>query len=297
MKIVDQCVICDSNDLTSYDTLCSLFLAERVWQSKPFPVKLLHCNDCRFTFYNVRPENDELEKLYHDYRSPEYQKQRERFEKHYTKELNDSIGNNRMELEERKRNMFSIINGRFEIKNVKNVLDYGGDKGQFIIDEFNAADRYVYDISNCPLLPGINRVFNTSESDEKKFDFIMCCHVLEHVPNPHEIIENILKFSHKDTKFYFEVPYNFHPFFIKTFIKIFPSNGRLFHFYAKIRTRSLIDVFFQMHEHINFFSIASLTRLFEIHRLQTEYVAVKKIGVNNHSKILSCYVTMKNTNE
>jgi SAM-dependent methyltransferase len=297
MKSVDNCIICGSNDLINFITKCSPFLAKRIWDSRPFDVKLVHCKNCDFTFYNPRPDDEELERLYKNYREPEYQKQREKYDKGYTKELNDSIGNDKTEIEERKSNMLSVIKGRFAIKKVRNVLDFGGDRGQFIIDEFDAADRYVYDISGAPLLPTIKRITDIAESDKKKFDFIMCCHVLEHVPDPNELIERIMKFSHKETKFYFELPSQLPPLmtgvFLMLFFKFISSNGRIFRFYAKIRQRSIEDSFFQMHEHINYFSIVSLKRLLESNGLNVEYIAIRKIPLSAGNKLLCCYATMK----
>jgi len=296
MKSVENCVICGSNDLTGYDTYCTPFIAERIWNAAPFPVKLLHCNNCDFIFYSPRPEDNELEKLYKNYRGPEYQKQREKFEKGYTKELNESIGNNRLEVEERKSNMSAFLEGRFDTGKVKSVLDYGGDKGQFILDEFNTAERYVYEISDNPLCPGIKRIVDISESEDKKFDFILCCHVLEHASNPHFIINRIKKFSYKNTKFYFEVPVLFPSMFkgdlINMFFKIL-SFPIILHIYSKITDYPEKTAFFPMHEHINFFSLRSLKQLLELHDLSVEVVSARKTHFGVCDRILSCYAKMK----
>ena len=208
MKSVNRCIICDSTNLISHNTTCSPFLAERIWNSKFVRVNLVHCNNCDFTFYNPRLDYEETYRLYKNYRGSEYQQQREKYEKWYTKDINNSIGNNAVEIEDRKSNMSDLIKGRFDTNLVGNILDYGGDKGQFICDEFAFADRYVYDISNVPLLPGIKRISDITESAGKKFDFIMCCHVLEHVSDPDEVIDKIMQFSHVGTKFYFELPFD-----------------------------------------------------------------------------------------
>ena len=296
MKSVENCVICGSNDLTGYDTYCTPFIAERIWNSAPFPVKLLHCNKCDFIFYSPRPEESELEKLYKNYRGLEYQQQREKFEKWYTKEVNESIGNNKLEIEERKSNMSAFLAGRYDNGKVKSVLDYGGDKGQFIPDEFSGADRYVYDISNNPLCPEIKRIVDISESEEKKFDFIFCCHVLEHVPYPNEVIDRVLKFSHKNTKFYFEVPIDLPLFlngvFLNYFFKFFSSHAML-HLYSKIRQRHDANAFFPMHEHINFFTRVSMRRLLELRGLKVDYIAIQEIQLSACNRILSCYATRK----
>jgi hypothetical protein len=270
MKSVENCVICGSNDLTGYNTYCTPFLAERIWNTVPFPVLLLHCNNCDFIFYSPRPDESELELLYKNYRGPEYQKQREKFEKGYTKELNESTGNNKLEIEERKSIMSCFLAGRFDTGKVKSVLDYGGDRGQFIPDEFNAADRYVYDISNNPLCPGIKRIVDLSESTDKQFDFILCCHVLEHASNPHIIINRIKEFSHKNTKFYFEVPLH-SPSMLKS---------------------DLINIFFKILSFRQYCIFIQKSQI-ALHGLSVEVVSIQKMHISSCPRILSCYAKMK----
>lgn len=294
MKNVECCIICGSTNLINYDTMCSQFLAERIWNSKSFNVKLSHCNNCDFTFYNPRPDDKELDRLYNGYRSNEYQKQREKYESYYTKDFNESIVND-IEIDGRKLNMSSIINKYINIKEIHNLLDYGGDKGQFITDDFKFIDRYIFDISNVDILPGIKKINYISESDNKKFDFIMCCHVLEHVSNPSEIINNILKFSHNGTKFYFELPYDSHkvltPIYINIFFKFFKMNSFIYKLYFKLIKRMECEPLFQMHEHINYFSIKSLQRLLELNGLKVEYISIKKLPLTMFSEMLCCYAT------
>ena len=287
MKNVNGCIICGSPDLTGYTTVCSPFLAERIWNTGHVRVQLVHCNACGITFYNPRLNDNELERLYKDYRSPGYQRQRERHEPWYTREAN----NTETEIDERTSNISDIFARRCDAGQVRTVLDYGGDRGQFIPGEFAHADRYVYDISNVPLLPGIKRVSDITT----KFDIIMCCHVLEHVSDPHEVIDRIMQFSHSGTKFYFELPADLPLLLTPRFINVFFAvvNSRAAKLYFRIVNRPDGVVFCRMHEHINYFSGKSLEMLLESHGMNVEYIAVRDVRMSACSKQICCYATVE----
>ena len=129
-------------------------------------------------------------------------------------------------------------------------------------------NKYVFDLSRVPTMGDIKRINDISESKSKKFDLITCCHVLEHVSSPIEVLEQIKCFSHEDTIFYLEVPLEdpfdiqlisskslFH-YFIK---KIMFMNPNFYNFIRYLKRGEDIS----MHEHVNFFSVKSLTKLLE----------------------------------
>jgi len=238
-------------------------------------------------FFNPRPTDEELSKLYADYRSEEYQKQRYRHEKWYTAEINQSIGKNSVEVMNRKANLRTILQSLMNLQDIESVLDYGGDSGQYIIDELIHAEKWVYDISNAPLLPGIKRLNNLEDNRILKFDLIMCCHVLEHVPYPLEIVERIKELSHKDTIFYFELPYKA-PWFSKSVIK--QGINRLFYIHpnlTKFAYRQHLMHRTQMHEHINYFLPSSLANMLEICGLKVRYLESKQINVGRGTARIS----------
>ena len=167
----DTCVICNSNNLNKYSAIVSPFLAERIWGIKSFPLKLFWCKDCDFIFYNLRPNDHEVSRLYNNYRDHAYQKQREKHEKWYTEQINHLISGD-TELKNRKAATYEIIKSHIDMHQVNTILDYGGDRGQFIIDEFTNATKYVYDISNVNPVAGVNTINNKTDISQK-FDFIM----------------------------------------------------------------------------------------------------------------------------
>ena len=83
------------------------------------------------------------------------------------------------------------------------VLDYGGDRGQFIPDGVGT-ERYVYELSNATPVAGVTRLASV---DNREFDFVMLAHVLEHCSEPKQILEGLKRLGHEGALFYFEVPF------------------------------------------------------------------------------------------
>jgi len=278
MKYVDKCVICNSRNLSAYNAATAPFIASRVWDSKPFKVKLFHCRNCDFVFFNLRMQENEMAALYKDYRDETYQHQRNSFEKWYTKEINEKIGNNPTEIRNRNKNLSDILLKTTDVTKIKTVLDFGGDKGQFIPEVLRSAEKYVYDISGITPNQGVKSIQDLSESRSLKFDLIMCCHVLEHVPYPPEILEQIKRFSRKDSIYYFEVPFD-SPF---QFQNILSFKNIIKHFLYSVLPiykciRFIFSRSFEMHEHVNFFSVNSLKNLMDVSGLKVQYISVRPI--------------------
>ena len=269
---VGKCIICGSKKLDKFNAECSPFLAERIFGTGVFDVTLFHCTNCDFAFYGPRLENTELDKLYDGYRGDDYQNQRQKFEPGYTKEINNSLGKSDIEINLRNSNMVKFLMGfNFDYSKIKSVLDYGGDEGQFIPREFGDIEKYVYEISGVPLRDGVKRISDLN--CRKKFDFIMCCNVLEHVSDPHEIINNIGGFSHPGTLVYIELPMD-SPLrtYIRRFaIAAFQRYPTLFRAYSKFSGSGKAVLKLVMHEHINHFGRKSVRRLFDLHGICTLY--------------------------
>jgi SAM-dependent methyltransferase len=83
------------------------------------------------------------------------------------------------------------------------MLDYGGADGSHIPEQFNNVKKFVYDISDVPLIDGVER-FDFTE--DKLFDLITCSHILEHVSTPTKIVADIKRIANANSFFYFEVP-------------------------------------------------------------------------------------------
>ena len=201
-------------------------------------------------------------RLYSSYRDEDYQRMRQRYEPSYTIEINRSIGNDAEEIRIRKDNLRRMLSASGDISSIKNVLDYGGDRGQFIPDEFSGIDLYVYEISGVEPLSGVIKLASMDECKKRTYDFIMCCHVLEHVPAPMEEMRDIVSLAHKGTTIYLEVPvdslwdipyrkymYLAHGMLLKSFPGMANFAARF------VKTPA------QMSEHINLFTSKSMRKL------------------------------------
>lgn len=262
MKDVSSCPICSSSEFVTYPAMVSGFLAERIWGKEPWKVELRLCRGCHFAFFNPRLEPQELARLYQGYRDEEYQRMRERHEPNYTKEFNASLGS----VEEqtvRKGLLKNYLGSERELDEIRSVLDFGGDRGQFIIDELRAADRYVYEVSGTTPEPGIISLKSLDECGKRRYDLIMCCHVLEHVPDPLVEMGQITELADESTLIYVELPYG-SPFdlepttFKKRIFRLISSNHAL-----TVLLLKMMKSQFLMHEHINYFDESSLNKLME----------------------------------
>jgi hypothetical protein len=293
MKDVKECIICGSKEFEHYRAMVAPFLAERIWKKKSLTVQLIRCKKCGVYFFNPRLEDYETEILYKNYRDDQYQQQRYKHEQWYTKEMNELIGKNNIELMNRKNNLYNILSKNIDISSIKSVLDFGGDKGQFIIDELSSANRYVYDVSGIEPNKGITKLTSLSECNKYKYDLIMCCHVLEHVSYPNEILQDIKSLSDKNTIVYIEVPFE-SPFITGKFkrwgssLKILIKNP-----FKLIKTvLSLININMPrawMHEHVNFFTIDSMRELMQINGFKVITIETQEIDLGwTKSNIISC---------
>lgn len=229
MYQINHCLACLSTEVELHPAHFARFIA---WHTSGHPVDSdlatvgMKCTKCSFVASVDRFDQQETKNLYNNYRGKEYTRIRNICEPNY-QEL--TFGE-----EYRKQRQIGIqkLLEQIDVDQIHTVLDYGGDNGSMIPDCVSNAKKYMFDLSSNNTLPGIQKY---TPDIEKTFDFLMCCHVLEHQSSPADLLAELKKCAHEDTLFYFEIPNNPDPY-IGTF-----------------------------HEHINFFNIQSLTALLERH--------------------------------
>jgi hypothetical protein len=259
---------------------------------------LCHCRACGFAYYNPRLESDEMRRLYDGYRDIKYQKMRQRHEPRYTEKFNSALGSDPQELRTRKDLLRDFLKLEKNLDKIKSVLDYGGDRGQFIIDELSDAERYVYEISGVTPDPGIISMQNIDDCKTRKYNLIMCSHVLEHLPDPLNEFRQVVELADEDTLIYIELPYET-PF---GDISLGLKREIIGKMYDLISTSpSLVDFIFRrllnnykMNEHINFFNGQSLRKMMDLLGLEILRLDVPstKIGPFQIS-ILRCLLRKK----
>jgi hypothetical protein len=224
--------------------------------------KFFFCEVCSGAFFDYRYSPLEMARLYQNYRDENYVKLRRKWEPWYTKDFNDAhntdyfVGKRKIALQ----NFLLSL----EISNFETIVDVGGDFGQFIPDLGVNNNKYVLDLSEQPLIPGIRRINSLQEL--KEIDLIIYAHVLEHVDSPltelkkltdnsrfvyvevPEGIPEINKIRKSKILYLFNLATSFEPRLWGRFSK--PSGGRI-----------MKSKFLRQSEHINFFNEQTFTEM------------------------------------
>ena len=219
----EACILCGSECVESMAHFAD-FIIEREFLGNPPETKLITCKNCGCSFSSYRPNDEEMMRLYAGYRNEDYFNLRHSYEPEYTKEINEkTLQSDYIKL--RQDQLYEFVSEYFTGDGL--IADYGGDEGQFIPRQFHGVGKYVFDISDNKIVDDVERIKDVNEFCRRKWDFVMCCHLLEHVSNPREIIANMVGGAKLGGYIYIEVPYE------KSY-KVYSD--------------------YEFHEHINFYS-------------------------------------------
>lgn len=196
------------------------------------------CRSCTFVQTKIPFPDESLAGLYADYRADSYNRERIRLEPSYAAIARD-VGLCRQEIDARTIGLSQWLTTRIAPEPGFSMLDYGGADGKFLPDLPGV--KYVFEISNIPPVPGIIRI--PKESDLTAYSYVQLAHVLEHVTNPLLLTKKAASIVKPGGHLYIEVP-----------IEI--SDHDLNRLLAGDRTVSLF-----IHEHINRYSVRSMTEL------------------------------------
>lgn len=163
---------------------------------------VLICPSCTFEFSEFRLTEEEEIKYYTDYRGSMYDQQRKICTPFYEdiKHLFDEPSYK----QNRRKAVSDLVSKYIDPLQIKTVLDYGGDDGSLIPNTFINANKFVYDLSNRPL---IDDVLFYNLDDDAKFDLVICSHVLEHKSDPSDLMHQLKSTMHESSFLYIEVPY------------------------------------------------------------------------------------------
>lgn len=234
----NKCILCNGENIKKYRAgFCSFFKERMFGQGEDVQTELIYCPDCDFYYSSIRPTDEQQAKYYSGYKNDEYQKRRQYFEPDYTPEFNYNLGHDKSReglIDKFIKDYISNAN-----ETITNVLDYGGDSGQYIPHIFKDKKKYIYDVSGAKSLDDIICIDNEKDLKNIKWDFILLSHVIEHVSNPLEFIEKVLDIMPIGCYLYIEVPY-------ETYMKDDIQNQRPVY----------------IHEHIDFFRTRTFDKLF-----------------------------------
>lgn len=205
MYQIEQCPCCEREMSKTCPALLAPFIAERVLERPSEVCALMTCPTCGFRCFDARFDEDEMGRLYRGYRGEAYFKTRHRWEPWYTRKVNEGLSTDTGELRTRKRNAYKLISRCLGGVPPARILDYGGDRGQFIPDEWSG-ERYVFEVSGRAPLPGIKAIDDPVELKGATFDLVMLCQVLEHLSDPAAQLGQLADLLGEAGALYVEVP-------------------------------------------------------------------------------------------
>jgi SAM-dependent methyltransferase len=208
-------------------------------------------------FYNPRLDDEEAKRLYADYRLPEYQQMRHASEPWYTVKFNAGLAAHAA-YERRRPILAAILRQHIGDREIRRILDYGGDRGDLVRGLVDGAEAFVYDISGIPAVDGVTA---TSEPARCKADLIINSNVLEHAGFPRLLFGDIVKATPPGGIVYLEVPRE-SPFGLARMFRRVAQVGIVGLTHPGLARHLLRPAsLYMMHEHINYFSEQSLATL------------------------------------
>jgi hypothetical protein len=261
MHIARQCICCASEALEKSPAVLMPFVAHRVFGWTPVEItpdwglrtaptghayplcNSVECQACGTLFLDIRFDGTEMDALYGGYRGPEYATERERFEPgylaHNAEILVRSGGTKEQE---------AFLAPHVPVR--PRVLDWGGDSGAHTPFRGTAGVLHVFDVSGHAVVEGASAV-GRSEIAAGAYDLVVLSHVLEHIPEPADLLADVRPVLGAGTVLYVEVPHE--PL-------VADAKG----------ARGLAARKKHWHEHVNFFTEAGLRAL--LHRAGLEIV-------------------------
>jgi hypothetical protein len=203
-------------------------------------VEMQICRDCSFVQTRHAFRDEDLGRLYADYRTASYNEERIRYEPTYAS-LAKYVGVGNQEVECRVGGLTEWLADKIHPGEGFSMLDFGGSDGRFL--PRIEGKKLVYEISNTLPLPGIERI--ADEADLKTYSYVQIAHVLEHVPEPLSLLKRVANLVEPSGYLYIEVPQDLTDAEIDGL-----KSGRL--------KRGLT-----VHEHINVYCPTSIRRLVE----------------------------------
>jgi len=149
-------------------------------------------------YFDIRFSEEEVRRLYRDYRGERYLRARRQLEPNYDESA--SAG----DLESRRYELDRFLRQHLQFEVAGPILDYGGGDGALIPPIFTGR-RYVHDISNTSLAQRAERISDIRRLGEAP-SFVLLSHVLEHLSEPLDQLRTIASVLAPEGMLYVEVP-------------------------------------------------------------------------------------------
>lgn len=164
-------------------------------------VEMQLCTHCSFIQTKIPFHDEDIKRLYRDYRSPSYNQERIHYEPEYT-QIAPAIGQDQREVSTRQAALSLFLGKALPKLDGRTILDYGGADGRFMPNI--PGSKFVYEISNTDPLPGITRI--RSESELGTYSVVLFAHVTEHVPHPLNLVRKLSTYVEPGGYLYIETP-------------------------------------------------------------------------------------------
>jgi hypothetical protein len=275
MDLTPTCPACGAPNPQAWPGLVAPFIAELVLHEPPSPCSLLCCGSCAHLYFDRVFTQAEAERLYRDYRGATYFEIRHRHEPWYTEAYNRGIGHDASRVALRRAGLSAFLWAAGLQAPLGRVLDYGGDSGQLIPEDW-AQERFVHDLSDVPPVAGVQKLQSEDDLRGRTFELVLLAHVLEHVSDLAGLLGRVRSLlPDAGGKVYVEVPLE-RPW--TGFLGRGPATGwylerlrtrprllRVLDFYSsafRIKAGFYPPLGFpKLHEHLHFFSSESLRHL------------------------------------
>jgi hypothetical protein len=163
----------------------------------------MFCANCGFRFFERGLTPEEATSYYAGYRDYAYLKERNHFEPFYTKKVHLGL-DNWLRSKGRRVALAQALELAGAPRSFEAALDYGGGTGQMLLDT-PAAHKAVFDLAAEAPEPGIARI-QSQELTGRRWELILSCQVLEHLSDPRAVVHEITQILSPGGWFYAEVP-------------------------------------------------------------------------------------------
>lgn len=230
--------------------------------SKPFQkiygrsalIEIQICSSCSFIQTKIPFSEEAIGRLYANYRSDSYNQERIQYEPEYAL-IASQVGRCREEVQNRTNGLNRWLKGKLDVERDFSMLDYGGDEGKFLPDL--PGKKHVYDISG--VAPAEGAVTIKDESNLGSYSYVQIAHVLEHVSYPLVLTRKAASLLKDSGYLYIEVPQEL-------------SDEVMSRLAAGDKTIR-VDI----HEHINRYSVKSVTELLRAARLSVAAIQAEEV--------------------
>ena len=164
-------------------------------------VEIEICTCCLFMQTKLPFPDEAIARLYADYRSDSYNRERIRYEPEYAT-IASQVGSCTHEVQARTVGLTRWLTGKVNVDSNFSMLDYGGADGKFL--PTLPGEKFVFDISDIAPTQGIVRI--RDESELGSYSYIQLAHVLEHVSYPLALTRKAASFLKDCGYLYIEVP-------------------------------------------------------------------------------------------